>query len=59
MWQEDACLVYSRGDCCNFQDLPEVINSEVADTNAPVEMDVLDTGEINLEEFWYVVSPSF
>ena len=57
--QEDACLVHSRSDSRNFQDFLEVINSEVADTDAPVEMGALNTGKMYREVFGYVVSPSF
>jgi hypothetical protein len=54
-----ACLVYSGDDRCDFQDFLEVINLEVADTDAPIGIDASKTGEIYREGFGYVVSPSF
>jgi len=59
LWREGTCLVYSGSDHCDFQELPEVTNSEVADTDAPVRVDALDTAEMRREGFRYVVSPSF
>ena len=40
-WRGDTCLIYSWGDGCDFQDFPEVVNSEVANADAPVEVDAL------------------
>lgn len=59
LWQGGPCLVYGRGDRCDFQDFLEVVNSEIADTDAPVEVDALNTEEMHREGFRYVVSPSF
>lgn len=58
LWQ-DSCLVYGGGDRCDFQDLLEMINGEVADTDAPVKLYALNTSKIREEGFEYVVSPSF
>lgn len=57
--QEDACLVYSGSDRRNFQDFPEMVNSEIADTDAPVKADASNIGEMHQEYFGYLVSPSF
>jgi hypothetical protein len=57
-WQE-ACLVYGGGDRCDFQDFLEMVDSEVADTDAPVKVGASETGEMHREGFGYVVSPSF
>lgn len=35
--REGAYLVYGWGDRCDFQDLLEVIDGEVADTDTPVK----------------------
>lgn len=52
-------LVYGGGDRCDFQNLPEVANGEVANTDAPVKVDASDTEGVRREWFGYVVSPSF
>ena len=51
LWQEGACLVYGGGDNCNFQDLPEVANGKVANTDTPVKVGALDTVEVHLVGF--------
>ena len=59
LWQEGTCLVYGGGDHCDFQELLEVANSEVADTDAPVKVGALYTGGVHGGGFGYLASPSF
>ena len=59
LWGEVTYLVHSGYDCCDFQDLPEMVNGEIADADAPVKAGALDTEEVHREGLGYVVSPSF